>query len=155
MPRYVPTNATYLKQALDSLTDDITRHWSEYPCLLWPRGKSRAGYGLIRGGKDGIYAHRSAYESVHGQLADGLMACHHCDTPACFRPIHLFSGTQGDNMTDCSQKGRAKGRFSSMTHCLKGHVFDSQNTGTWGGKRFCKECARVKQRLFWRKKHAA
>jgi len=32
--------------------------------------------------------------------------CHHCDTPLCIRPRHLFPGTDQDNMQDATRKGR-------------------------------------------------
>ena len=35
-----------------------------------------------------------------------LLACHHCDVPACFNPTHLFSGTHQDNMHDAFIKGK-------------------------------------------------
>jgi hypothetical protein len=31
---------------------------------------------------------------------------HHCDTPRCVRPDHLFLGTIADNVQDASRKGR-------------------------------------------------
>lgn len=38
----------------------------------------------------------------------GVYACHHCDTPACFNPEHLFLGTPKDNSDDCKAKGRER-----------------------------------------------
>lgn len=35
-----------------------------------------------------------------------LLACHSCDTPACFNPNHLFSGTNSDNQHDALKKNR-------------------------------------------------
>jgi hypothetical protein len=36
----------------------------------------------------------------------GQVALHHCDTPACVNPEHLFLGTPQDNMDDKVSKGR-------------------------------------------------
>jgi len=67
---------------------------------------------------DKIRAHRWAYETFVGPIPDGLGVCHHCDTPSCVRPDHLFVGTQKDNVRDCISKGRfATGeRSGSYTH---------------------------------------
>jgi hypothetical protein len=39
-------------------------------------------------------------------LPPGMFACHHCDTPLCVNPHHLFHGTQKDNIQDAMKKGR-------------------------------------------------
>ncbi len=92
-------------------------------CWLW-RGKTyRGGYGTFYVGralapslshrislgrwcKTG--AHRIAYALWVGAVPAGLLVCHHCDTPACVRPEHLFLGTQRDNIMDASRKGRLR-----------------------------------------------
>jgi hypothetical protein len=35
-----------------------------------------------------------------------MLVCHHCDTPLCIRPEHLFLGSQKDNSHDRDSKGR-------------------------------------------------
>lgn len=53
-----------------------------------------------------VYAHRYAWELVHGPIPNGLMALHRCDVPPCVYEPHLFLGTQDDNMKDAAAKGR-------------------------------------------------
>lgn len=36
----------------------------------------------------------------------GLYVLHHCDTPLCVNPAHLFTGTAKDNAQDAKNKGR-------------------------------------------------
>lgn len=53
-----------------------------------------------------VSMHRVALEVKRGQLLGKLFCCHHCDTPACCNPAHLFAGTARDNVRDCLSKGR-------------------------------------------------
>lgn len=41
-----------------------------------------------------------------GPIPAGMKVCHSCDNAACWRPAHLFLGTQRDNMQDAGTKGR-------------------------------------------------
>lgn len=80
-------------------------------CWEWKRGKTPAGYGRIVINGRGEYAHRVAYELVHGKIPEGMHVCHSCDNPACCNPAHLWVGTPKDNMQDRDTKGR--GRYKS------------------------------------------
>lgn len=77
-------------------------------CWLWLAALNLTGYGVFNlgTGKGNALAHRYAYELTHGPIPDGLFVCHHCDTPTCCNPAHLFLGTNSDNMQDASRKGR-------------------------------------------------
>ena len=75
-------------------------------CLLWHGAKLQAGYGVLA--VEGVrkLAHRAAWEEAHGAIPKGMQVCHHCDTPNCIEPEHLFLGTQADNMADKRRKRR-------------------------------------------------
>lgn len=74
-------------------------------CLVWSLGKTEAGYGQVCIDSKIYYAHRLSHEIFIGALGK-LSALHKCDNPACWKPGHLFSGTQQDNIADMKAKGR-------------------------------------------------
>jgi hypothetical protein len=85
-------------------------------CWLWTGPKNNKGYGQLTERQRHRYAHRIAYELYSGHIPAGHVICHHCDTPLCCNPAHLFVGTQADNMADMHKKGRARDRFT----CARG-----------------------------------
>ena len=75
-------------------------------CWLWTSIKNKAGYGVLCTKNKHILAHRYSYELANGPIPEGMLICHHCDTPACVRDSHLFCGTDADNVADKVAKGR-------------------------------------------------
>ena len=77
-------------------------------CWLWEGScnKNGDGYGYCYFGTDvGVKAaHRFSWEVHNGAIPDGLHVCHHCDTPSCVNPNHLFLGTAKDNHQDRKRK---------------------------------------------------
>ena len=111
----------FLKSQLSELDDDPSLPWNNYPCLEWPRARTMDGYGKFKFRSSTVYAHRTAYQMAYGGTLDGFVICHHCDNPPCFRPSHLFAGTQRDNLADCIRKGRnnrgERGGNARLTEC--------------------------------------
>ncbi len=89
-------------------------------CWIWLGSIGSGGYGRVL--KKHKLAHRVAYEFATGcPIPDGLDVCHHCDTPSCVNPDHLFVGTAADNMRDMHRKGRWRGsdRRGENHHMVK------------------------------------
>src|SRR6266853_3758788 len=77
-------------------------------CWLWTASKTEFGYGQFgtARGKPSTTAHRVSWELHFGPIPDGMFVCHHCDTPPCVKPDHLFLGTHEQNQLDMLLKGR-------------------------------------------------
>jgi hypothetical protein len=123
-------------------------------CWHWAGYVNHNGYGMT-GAKTpvGRLAHRISFWAFGGTLQSGELVCHSCDNPSCVNPQHLFSGTQSDNMTDCSTKGRHWA--AKMTHCQRGHPLSGENVRTDSkGFRACVTCARASTRMAMRKRRA-
>lgn len=80
-------------------------------CWLWTASLHPKGYGQVSvrrpdGRPTMRRAHHIAWELTYGPKPPHLFVLHHCDTPRCVRPDHLFLGTQADNIADMVRKGR-------------------------------------------------
>ncbi len=81
-------------------------------CWFWLGSLQPNGYGRITNGKHNrLLAHRVSYMIFNGNIPEGLLIRHTCDTPSCVNPRHLVIGTQTDNLHDMvvrSRHGMAK-----------------------------------------------
>ena len=80
-------------------------------CWYWT-GATHGGYGEINIRGKIRTASRVAWELTFGPIPDGLFVCHHCDTPRCVNPAHLFLGTNLDNTHDRIAKRRGNARLN-------------------------------------------
>lgn len=95
------------------------RFWSkvdirtENECWPYREAVSDYGYGLFHPFSKGlnkgrvVRAHRYALEQKLGRpLLPKMQSCHTCDNPPCCNPVHLFEGTNAQNVADMVSKGR-------------------------------------------------
>lgn len=92
-----------------------TRFWikvdksgGEDACWFWTGNKNRGGYGKFRDADSGksVPAHRVALQLNGVNVPSGRFVLHHCDTPSCVRPDHLYVGDHASNMADRQRRGR-------------------------------------------------
>ena len=77
----------------------------ETKCWNWNNPNHAAGYGAFHIGGE-VSSHRASFVIHFGGITEGLLICHSCDNPRCVNPLHLFQGSQLENMRDMIRKGR-------------------------------------------------
>lgn len=80
-------------------------------CHLFTGSLNYSGYGTIYISGVQFATHRLAYELSNGPInGDGnkRWVLHHCDTPACCNPKHLYLGDPADNSRDMALRARMR-----------------------------------------------
>jgi len=75
-----------------------------------------------------------AYELMVGPIPPGLHVLHRCDNPPCVNPVHLFLGTNLDNIKDKMAKKRyPHGEAHAATKLTESQVKDIRQRHANGG----------------------
>lgn len=109
------------------------------------------GYGGFRVDdvKRPFLAHRVAYEYWVGPIPDDREVHHLCANRACVNPLHLRPVTRKEHM---HLENRKTIENTARTHCPQGHPYEGDNLVVRGGGRYCRACAREKDRQwYWRR----
>jgi len=116
--------------------------------LVWNTPRHRPHqfcYGFFWVQNRNVYAHRYAWELVHGSIPEGLEIDHTCRNTRCVNVEHLEAVTRLEN-------NRRKVPYK--THCPHGHPYDETNTYILPstGERQCRQC-KAENAQQQRKKH--
>lgn len=130
---------------------EVTSH-----CWEWTGSKTDRGYGKIIVEKKQCKAHRVSWVIYNGEIPNDLHVCHHCDNPGCVNPVHLFLGTNNDNIQDKVKKGRHIYRYTDEIVKLLGMKPDSEIAEMIGTNRLAVKAQRMRRRIpcFWKRKTA-
>lgn len=121
-------------------------------CWLYARDCNNHGYGRVSYAVNKVrmseLVHRAMYENFVGEIPDGLMLDHLCETPICVNPSHLEPVTNQENMIR---------HYRNKTHCRNGHEYTDDNIywikkKTGAIHRSCKRCyCDTSKRTYYRK----
>lgn len=81
----------FLKQAVLAIEDDLSRPWSDYPCLHWPYAHSSKGSGVVTINNKAEDVSRQAFVIANGGVPELHSIERYCRSKDCYRPIHLFA----------------------------------------------------------------
>ena len=121
-------------------------------CWIWTAGTTSDGYGQFSLGGGPKRAHRVSYEHYVGEIPDGMLILHECDTPLCVAPEHLRVGTYAENTADMYERNRQHDHhFKTKEFCKRGHRIADNYNITSQGKRRCIPCRNLLAREAYRR----
>ncbi len=124
-------------------------------CWLWTGHRTAGGYGTfwVGGSKRHAYAHRvsialNSGESIEACLSRNDQHDHLCRVRHCVNPEHIQPHVTARENILAGDSPAA--RNFRKTHCVRGHEFTPENTGTQKARgvvrgRFCRECERLRR----------
>ncbi len=115
----------------------------ENGCWQWVGAMDTDGYGMFSIRRHIVKAHRFIFALLRSELTNDID--HLCRNRGCVNPWHMEDVTRRTNIL------RGVSHIADQvkrTHCPKGHPYDVFNTRlSRKGKRSCKECHRMQDRL--------
>lgn len=119
---------------------------NEAGCWLWRASTTGwSGYGKFWADGRFALAHRQSYEALVGAVPAGLELDHLCRVRRCVNPAHLEPVTHAVNVQRGGQADANRRRGAAVTHCVRGHAYDAENTywRSGDGQRVCRACNRA------------
>lgn len=95
------------KLKIERLNLKIDKSHHPQDCWIWKGFITPTGYGRYKWMQHNWLAHRLVWHLYVEELLDSsIKLCHTCDNRLCVNPVHLWKGTQQENISDCVTKGR-------------------------------------------------
>jgi len=104
--RRVPPEVLNIRLKRRSARSKTVKYAGVY-CLEFNGSRDGGGYGKAYNGLGQEGTHRISWKIHKGPIPEGHDVLHHCDNPACWEPLHLWTGTHRENMLDKMRKGRS------------------------------------------------
>lgn len=134
----------FMPRKRNTLDDALwNRIVEEGECWLFQGSLDKDGYGLTTYDRRTQRAHRLAYKVTVGDIPARLVLDHLCRVRQCINPAHLEPVTSKENLMRGETHAR---RNADKTHCKHGHEFTEENTLVTDTQRYCRQCARDKQK---------
>lgn len=106
-------------------------------CWNWTGTLNNRGYGAVSWGeRNPKQVHRLIYELLIGPIPDGKELHHKCKNRRCCNPEHLELISREEHL----KLEPFTNGYADKTHCIRGHLFDEENTYRYKGHRQCKAC---------------
>lgn len=122
----------------------LTQHDPATGCIEWTGSLAGGGYAQIKIDRRAQYAHRVAWEMVHGPIPEGMYLDHLCRNRKCVNAAHLEPVSFRENVL------RGVGPTATnatKTACPEGHPYSIENTYTNpAGSRVCRTCKGQRER---------
>lgn len=112
-------------------------------CWIWIGAKAGRNYGVVQYNGKMKYAHNVVREILIGKMPEGMEPDHLCRLPCCVNPHHIEPVTHKENLRRSSAIESMRKWAKSITHCPRGHVYDSDNTFVHKNKRSCRKCRAI------------
>ncbi len=129
-------------------------------CHIWMGEVDKNGYGKTRSNGKRVMAHRESYKHFVGQIVDGNVIMHSCDTPSCVNPNHLSQGTHQDNSDDMVAKKRnavgVRSNVATINDATAINIFNFSGKQSDIAKKFDvsqSTVSMIKRKLYWKHIH--
>lgn len=111
------------KNINESYNEKVIKSDNENDCYGWAASLGHNGYALMWDGVRLQRGHRWVWEQHYGEIPEGMVIRHTCNTRHCTNIRHLQLGSQADNIRDRDADGNtAKGEVHGMAKLTESDV---------------------------------